>query len=69
MSDDPLDGMRARIAQCRRLAASTTDARTRDVLIQMAEEGEADLKRLMAERTAHKEISHTSLEQPSQTKA
>ena len=55
MADDPLNGMRARIAQCRRLAASTTDARTRDVLIQMAEEGEADLQRLAAERSEREE--------------
>lgn len=52
MSDDPLKGMRARIAQCRRLAASTTDAQAREVLTQMADEGEADLKRLEAERAA-----------------
>ena len=50
MSDDPLDGMRARIAQCRRLAASTTDAQAREVLTKMADEGEADLKRLEADR-------------------
>jgi hypothetical protein len=55
MSDDPLAGMRARIAQCRRLAASTTDARTREILTQMAEEGEEDLQRLLAERAAHEE--------------
>lgn len=52
MSDDPLEGMRARIAQCRRLAASTTDAQAREVLTQMADEGEADLKRLEAQRGA-----------------
>ena len=58
MSDDPLEGMRARIAQCRRLAASTTDAQAREVLTQMADEGEADLKRLEAQRGAGETVEH-----------
>ena len=58
MSDDPLEGMRARITQCRRLAASTTDAQAREVLTQMADEGEADLKRLEAERGAAEAVEH-----------
>ena len=69
MSIDPLDGMRARIAQCRRLAKSTTDARTRDVLNQMAEEGEADLRRLEAERAGHEQAPHTELDRPPTAKA
>lgn len=64
MSDDPLDGMRARIAQCRRLAASTTDAQAREVLTQMAEEGEADLKRLEAERAAASEAAEPDMPHP-----
>lgn len=56
MSHDPLEGMRARIAQCRRLAASTTDAQAREVLTQMADEGEADLRRLETERAEDEAI-------------
>jgi len=69
MSDDPLERMRARIAQCRRLAASTTDARTRDVLLQMAEEGEVDLKRLAAERAERDEPPQPKLDQPPPTQS
>lgn len=42
--------MADRIAQCRRLADSTTDERTRRILLQMADEGEQDMERLKAER-------------------
>jgi hypothetical protein len=42
--------MRGRVEQCRRLAASTTDQRTATTLRGMADEGEADIKRLMDER-------------------
>lgn len=63
MSEDPLEGMRARIAQCRRLAASTTDAQAREALTQMADEGEADLKRLEAERAAN-EAAEPDMPQP-----
>jgi hypothetical protein len=42
--------MAARIDQCRRLAASTTDERTRVILLGMADEGELDMGRLKAER-------------------
>jgi len=41
--------MRGRVEQCRRLARSTTDDHTRMVLNQMADEGEADIARLLAE--------------------
>jgi hypothetical protein len=39
-------GIRGRVAQCRRLAAALTDKRAAEVLLQMAEEGEADIRRL-----------------------
>lgn len=42
--------MRGRIDQCRRLAKSTTDQRTAQVLLQMAEEGERDVKKLEEEQ-------------------
>ena len=41
--------MRARVAQCRRLANGTTDKRTATILTDMADEGEADIQRLLAE--------------------
>jgi hypothetical protein len=40
--------MRHRVEQCRRLAAALTDKRASEVLLQMAEEGEADIRRLEA---------------------
>ena len=51
---DPLDGMRSRIERCRRLAQYVNDPRTTAALLEMAEEGEADLARLVAEREGHK---------------
>lgn len=50
MSDDPLDHMRERIERCRRLAKYVNDPRTTEALLQMAEQGEIDLARLIAER-------------------
>ena len=50
MSDDPLDHMRERIERCRRLAKYINDPRTTEALIEMAEQGEIDLARLIAER-------------------
>lgn len=47
---DPLQRMAYRVEQCRRLAAATTDERTRAVLLQMADEIEQDMMRLEAER-------------------
>jgi hypothetical protein len=41
--------MRARVAQCRRLANGTTDTRTASILQGMADEGEADIERLLKE--------------------
>jgi hypothetical protein len=43
--------MRARIEQCRRLAEMITDERAAAILKRMAEDGEADLKRLEVEQT------------------
>lgn len=51
MATDPIMNMRARVAQCRRLAEHITDARTAQILCQMADEGEADIKRLEQERS------------------
>lgn len=41
--------MRGRVEQCRRLAKGTTDTQTARVVNDMADEGEADIKRLLAE--------------------
>jgi hypothetical protein len=46
-----LNNMRGRVEQCRRLAESSTDARTSEVLNRMADEGEADIKSLLAENS------------------
>jgi hypothetical protein len=48
MDDDMLRKMRARVEQCRRLASSTTDERAAKALSKMADEVEADLRRLKA---------------------
>ena len=50
MSAELITSMRARIEQCRRLAKHMNDPRTTEALLRMAEEGEADLKRLEAEQ-------------------
>ena len=42
-------GIRSRVERCARLAQSTTDARAAAILRAMAEEGEADIARLMNE--------------------
>jgi hypothetical protein len=50
MSDDVIANIRSRVERCRRLAGMITDAQAAAVLRQMAEEGEADIQRLQAER-------------------
>jgi hypothetical protein len=52
--------MRTRVAQCRRLANGTTDARTASILHAMADEGEADIERLLKENSE----SETGTESP-----
>lgn len=44
-----IDNIKGRIVQCRRLAAFTTDSHVAKILLQMAEEAEADLRRIGAE--------------------
>jgi len=48
-TDQLIQKMRGRVNQCRRLARSTTDEHTARVLNQMADEGEADIARLLAQ--------------------
>jgi len=52
MSDDVIAHMRARIDQCRRLADMISNEEARRILLQMAEDGEADIQRLGAEQQA-----------------
>jgi hypothetical protein len=49
--DELVAKMRGRVAQCRRLAGTTTDERTSKILRGMADEGEADIQRLLAENS------------------
>lgn len=49
MDQKTIANMRSRVAKCRQLADSTTDARVASILRQMADEGEADIRRIEAE--------------------
>ena len=51
-TDQLISNMWARIHQARRLAKSTTDREVTDLLLRMAADGEADVRRLEAERDA-----------------
>jgi hypothetical protein len=48
-NDDLIRKMRARVETCRRLAGSVMDERAARTLREMADEGEADIERLLAE--------------------
>lgn len=48
MNDQLIQNMRERVERCRRLAKSCTDEKTAAILMQMAEEGEADIARTLA---------------------
>ena len=50
MGKDLIAHMRERVDKCRRLAEMITDERAAKILRQMAEEGEADIRRLRAEQ-------------------
>ncbi len=52
MSAQIIEKMRARVAQCRRLADMILDPTARAALLQMADEGEADIAKLEAEEAA-----------------
>src|SRR3954470_412136 len=49
--DQVLENMRARVAQCRRLAKLIHNPEAVRMLLEMAEDGEADIKKLEGERT------------------
>ena len=48
-TDQLIAKMRARVEQCRRLSQSIADEHASAALRQMADEGEADIERLLAE--------------------
>lgn len=48
MSEETIQHMRERIERCRRLAKATTDERTAEALLQIADEIEADVRQLEA---------------------
>lgn len=56
MADDPLNQMRQRIEQCRRLADMILDPKAKAILRQMAGEVEADLAKLLAERAERNDM-------------
>ena len=54
MSNEVIQGIRARVEQCRRLASMINHPEARQTLLQMAQDGEEDIQRLEAERVAQK---------------
>lgn len=50
MDRHTIANMGSRVEQCRRLAKSTTDQRAAKVLLQIAEDGEADIARILTGR-------------------
>lgn len=49
--DELIAKMRDRVLRCRRLADGTTDLRTAQILRAMADEGEADIARLLEDNS------------------
>lgn len=56
MSREIIAKMRGRVEQCRRLAKFINDPRTNEALLKMAEEGEADIRKLEAEEPLGSEL-------------
>lgn len=59
MNEDVIEHIRSRVERCRRLAAMITDKRAVDVLLQMAQEGDADIARLQARGGAKGDTAQT----------
>lgn len=51
MNDDVISHIRSRVERCRYLASVITDQKAAGILRQMAEDGEADIKRMEAQRS------------------
>ena len=49
MDEEVIEHIRSRIERCRRLAALITDKQAIEILLQLADEGEADLRQLEAQ--------------------
>lgn len=49
MDEDVIEHIRSRVERCRRLAALITDKQAIEILMQLANEGEADLRQLEAQ--------------------
>jgi hypothetical protein len=49
-TEELIANIRARVAKCRQLARHVNDPRTTATLLQMAEEGEADVRKLEGNR-------------------
>lgn len=60
MGEDPLENMRSRAAQCRRLADLTHDRAMADQLRQWATDIEADIARLEAAHGSKEQAIHQS---------
>jgi hypothetical protein len=56
MSREVIAKMRGRVEQCRRLAQFINDPRTNEALLKMAEEGEADIRKLEAEEALQPDL-------------
>lgn len=54
MGADPIENMRGRVQQCRRLAGSISDRQTSAILLQMARDIESDITRLEAKGARRK---------------
>jgi len=52
LDETTLANMRLRIERCRGLAETCTDGETAKALLQMADDGEADIARMLADRKA-----------------
>ena len=57
MDRETLNHIRDRVERCRRLARQTTDERARIALLELADEGEADLRKLEAEAAELKQVA------------
>ena len=55
MHDELIANIRSRVERCRYLAGMINDQQAAEILRQMAAEGEADIKRLEAERDGKSE--------------
>ena len=63
-NDDVVRGMRSRVEQCRRLADMIHDPRAREILQQMALEGERDIRRLEAENEGSADDANGQISAP-----